>query len=173
MELRTIFICLWYISFLIKCSRLQWELSTLNCHLLPFFIWLIDFWLAVHRSMLLPKASRFFKCVHSCVILKSLDYVYYATCASSCSIWMSRAVGRFWHLKCFAFWNKFCFWNKVQNVCAFKICVCACVCSVTPAPGVEKCLYCESLPLSEVESLLSASRKLCTELKRFNYKTYL
>lgn len=67
----------------------------------------------------------------------------------------------------------FAFEIRFKMFVAFKICVCACVCSVTPAPGVGKCLYCESLPLSEVESLLSASRKLCTELKRFNYKIYL
>lgn len=73
MGLRTIFIWLWYTWFLIKCPRLQWELSTLNCHFLPFFIWLIDFWLAFHRSM---QESHFFKCVHLGVILKNLDQDY-------------------------------------------------------------------------------------------------
>lgn len=122
MELRTIFICLWYISFLIKCSRLQWELSTLNCHLLPFFIWLIDSWLAVHRSVLLPKESRFFKCVHSCVILKSLWLHLMQPVPAPIPSGCLELLEDFDILNA-----EFCFWNKVQNVSAFKICVCVCL----------------------------------------------
>lgn len=57
----------------------------------------------------------------------------------------------------------FAFEIRFKMFVAFKICVCACVCSVTPAPGVGKCLYCESLQLKRLTFIFNC---LCVQVAK-------